>query len=74
MWLLSIGARELPQGFCVKSKKIFKEKGAKTCHLEVRENNVAALNLYIKSGYEKAGLLENYYGNAHGIYLRKPLV
>ncbi|MBS7632763.1 ribosomal protein S18-alanine N-acetyltransferase [Candidatus Bathyarchaeota archaeon] len=54
-------------------EKIFKEKNVKTCHLEVREDNVAALNLYTKLGYKKVGLLENYYGSAHGIYLKKPL-
>ncbi len=54
-------------------ERIFKEKGVKVCHLEVREDNVAALSLYQKSGYKKIGRLENYYENAHGIYLRKTL-
>jgi ribosomal-protein-alanine acetyltransferase len=54
-------------------EKIFKEKGAKTCHLEVREDNFAALNLYKKLGYKKIAKLKNYYENAHGIYLKKDL-
>ena len=54
-------------------ERIFKEKGVKLCHLEVREDNVAALSLYQKSGYKKIGRLKNYYENAHGICLRKTL-
>ena len=52
---------------------IFKEKGAKESRLEVREDNAAALGLYRKLGYKKAGKLENYYGDAHGLYLKKTL-
>jgi len=52
---------------------IFREKGIKECRLEVRENNVAALNLYQKVGYKKVGKLEKYYGEAHGLYLQKTL-
>jgi len=55
------------------TEKIFEEKGVKECRLEVREDNVAALNLYHKLGYMKVGKLEKYYGNAHGIYLTKAL-
>jgi ribosomal-protein-alanine acetyltransferase len=54
-------------------EKILKEKGAGTCHLEVREDNVAALNLYKKLGYKKIAKLKNYYGSAHGVYLKKNL-
>jgi ribosomal-protein-alanine acetyltransferase len=54
-------------------EKIFREKAVKMCYLEVREDNIAALSLYRKFGYEKIGRLRNYYGNAHGIYLRKVL-
>jgi len=54
-------------------EKIFKTKGVKTSHLEVREDNVAAISLYTKLGYQKIGKLKNYYGNAHGIYLKKVL-
>jgi len=52
---------------------IFKERGIKECRLEVREDNVAASNLYQKLGYKKVGKLEKYYGDAHGLYLRKTL-
>lgn len=54
-------------------EKSFKDRGIKTCCLEAREDNVAALSLYQKFGYKKVGKLENYYGNAHGIHLRKVL-
>jgi ribosomal-protein-alanine acetyltransferase len=52
---------------------IFREKGIKECRLEVREDNVAALNLYQKLGYKKVGKLEKYYGDTHGLYLHKTL-
>jgi ribosomal-protein-alanine acetyltransferase len=52
---------------------IFKERGINECRLEVREDNVAASNLYQKLGYKKAGRLKRYYGNAHGLYLKKTL-
>jgi ribosomal-protein-alanine N-acetyltransferase len=54
-------------------EKLFMGKGAKTCYLEVREHNLAALKLYEKSGYREAGKLKNYYGNANGVYLKKVL-
>jgi ribosomal-protein-alanine acetyltransferase len=53
---------------------IFKQKGIGECRLEVREDNTAALNLYLKAGYEKVGKLENYYPTAHGLYLKKKLL
>jgi len=52
---------------------ILREKGIKECRLEVRENNTAALNLYLKLGYKKIGKLDKYYGTAHGLYLQKSL-
>jgi len=54
-------------------ERIFKEKGVKASHLEVREDNVAAINLYRELGYEKMGKLRNYYGKANGIYFKKVL-
>jgi len=54
-------------------ERTFKDKGVKICYLEVRENNFVALSLYQKFGYKRVGRLENYYGNAHGIRLRKAL-
>jgi ribosomal-protein-alanine acetyltransferase len=56
-----------------KIEAVFKERGIKECRLEVREDNVAASNLYQKLGYKKAGKLEKYYGDAHGLYLKKTL-
>jgi [ribosomal protein S18]-alanine N-acetyltransferase len=52
---------------------ILKHKGIMECHLEVREDNSAALKLYQKAGYQKVGRLEKYYGKAHGLYLKKTL-
>jgi len=54
-------------------ERMFKEKGVKLCYLEVREDNIVALELYQKLGYEQIGRLKRYYGNANGIYLRKVL-
>jgi ribosomal-protein-alanine N-acetyltransferase len=54
-------------------ENIFTQKGVQACLLEVKEGNVAAISLYHKLGYEEIGRLENYYGNAHGIYLKKIL-
>lgn len=54
-------------------ERIFTQKGVHVSFLEVREDNVAALCLYLKLGYKKVGRLENYYKNAHGIYLKKVL-
>jgi ribosomal-protein-alanine acetyltransferase len=54
-------------------ERIFREKGVKTSHLEVREDNAVAINLYRKLGYENVGQLRNYYGNANGIYFKKAL-
>jgi ribosomal-protein-alanine acetyltransferase len=59
------------QKLLLETEAIFKTKGAKECRLEVREDNVAALGVYVKLGYEKISLLEHYYGEAHGLYLRK---
>jgi len=54
-------------------EKILKEKGVNECQLEVREDNSAALKLYQKSGYQKIAKLEKYYGNKHGLSLKKNL-
>lgn len=65
--------RGIGQRLLVEMENIFKSKGVKTCRLEVREDNTAALHLYKKLGYEIAAKLKNYYGKVHGIYLRKNL-
>jgi ribosomal-protein-alanine N-acetyltransferase len=54
-------------------ERIFRQKRVKTVSLEVREDNAVALSLYRKLGYREAGMLKNYYGKAHGVYLKKVL-
>jgi ribosomal-protein-alanine N-acetyltransferase len=54
-------------------ESIFAKKGVQACLLEVREDNVAAISLYSELRYKEIGRLKNYYGNAHGIYLKKVL-
>jgi len=56
-----------------KMERLFEEKNVKVCRLEVREDNLSALELYRKFGYDEIGKLKNYYGSAHGIHLRKVL-
>jgi len=51
----------------------FKKKGAVESRLEVREDNLAAINLYLKLSYIPVVKLERYYKDAHGLYLRKNL-
>ena len=52
---------------------IFRKKNIMECYLEAREDNVAALKLYERLGYRPIRKLSNYYGDTHGIYLRKVL-
>jgi ribosomal-protein-alanine acetyltransferase len=52
---------------------ILKQKGIRECHLEVREDNSAALKLYQNNGYQKISRLEKFYGKSHGLYLKKNL-
>lgn len=54
-------------------EKILAQRNIKTCRLEVKENNIKALGLYEKAGYQRIGRLKNYYGNADGLYLQKDL-
>ncbi len=54
-------------------EELFKEKGAKESRLEVREDNAAAITLYERLGYKRVGKLKRYYGDAHGLYLKKTL-
>lgn len=63
-----IGSRMLKE-----TEEILKGKGIRECHLEVREDNSAALKLYQKLGYQKIGKLEKYYGNKHGLFFKKDL-
>jgi len=41
-------------------------RGAASMHLEVAEDNEAAITLYAKLGYERAGRRHAYYGGEHG--------
>lgn len=50
-----------------------KQRGINDCRLEVKEDNQAAISLYLKVGYCTIGLLERYYGKKHGLYLKKTL-
>ena len=52
---------------------ILKKKGIRECHLEVREDNYAALKLYLKNGYQQIGRLDRYYGKTHGLYFKKSI-
>jgi [ribosomal protein S18]-alanine N-acetyltransferase len=54
-------------------EEMFSERGAVESRLEVREDNVAAISLYLKFGYEKAGRIEGYYGNSAGLFFKKKL-
>jgi ribosomal-protein-alanine acetyltransferase len=52
---------------------LFRQKGAAESRLEVREDNAAAISLYQKLGYRPVGKLKKYYGDTHGLYLKKVL-
>ena len=54
-------------------ERLLKQRGIRECHLEVREDNNAAIKLYHKLDYQTMGKLEKYYGKKHGIYLKKVL-
>jgi ribosomal-protein-alanine acetyltransferase len=56
-----------------KIENLLKQKGITQCRLEVREDNKHAIKLYQKLGYQTVGILENYYGKKHGLYLKKSL-
>ncbi|HVP27472.1 MAG TPA: ribosomal protein S18-alanine N-acetyltransferase [Candidatus Bathyarchaeia archaeon] len=67
-WGKGIGTRLLRE-----IEELFKAKNVNACRLEVREDNLAAINLYEKFGYKVIGKLKSYYDGADGIYLRKTL-
>ena len=54
-------------------ESLLKQKGITEIHLEVREDNNPAIKLYLSLNYQKMGKLEKYYGNKHGLYLKKTL-
>lgn len=51
----------------------FVKRGVKNCCLEVRRDNMAALELYRKNGYVEREELKHYYRGAHGVLLEKEL-
>lgn len=65
--------RGIAQRLLSETETTLKKRLVKECRLEVREDNAPALNLYRKLGYREMGKLERYYGNMHGLYLRKTL-
>ena len=48
-----------------------KEKGIKTIHLEVNEENFSAISLYQKLGFEECGRRKQYYDNKYDAILMK---
>ncbi len=54
-------------------ESLLKQRGDNECHLEVREDNNAAIKLYQKLGDQTMGKLDRYYGKKHGLYLKKNL-
>jgi len=54
-------------------ERIFVKRGVKTCYLEARADNVAALELYRKRGYVEVEKLKKYYRGIHGVRLKKKL-
>ena len=51
----------------------FAKRGVTICYLEVRKDNMAALELYRKHGYIEVEELKHYYKGAHGVRLEKKL-
>ncbi len=46
-----------------------RRRGAVECYLEVRTDNEAAIRLYEKLGYERVGVMRDYYGPGRHAYL-----
>lgn len=42
--------------------------------LEVREDNVGAINFYLKNGFKKVSIRKNYYGNVDGYLMVKKVI
>jgi ribosomal-protein-alanine acetyltransferase len=52
-------------------ESFLRQRSITQIRLEVREDNNTALKLYNKLDYKTHGKLDRYYGNKHGIYLKK---
>lgn len=50
------------------------KKGVKSITLEVKENNIAAINLYKKYGFKKINIRKGYYQGIDAILMEKELV
>ena len=53
--------------------KDIKEKGGKKIFLEVRENNIPAINLYIKHGFKEISVRKKYYGEENALVFCKEI-
>ena len=42
--------------------------------LEVRKDNIEAINFYLKNGFEKVSIRKNYYGNVDGYLMVKKVI
>ena len=51
----------------------YKDNNIKNITLEVKEDNIAAINLYKKYGFKKVSTREKYYGGINGILMEKTL-
>lgn len=51
----------------------YKEKDIKNITLEVKEDNIKAINLYKKYGFKKVSTREKYYDGINGILMEKTL-
>ncbi|EJX05487.1 ribosomal-protein-alanine acetyltransferase [gut metagenome] len=81
--LLTIGVRPASQGkgygrlMLQEAIRCAREAGARCCHLEVRESNSRAINLYESSGFTRVGLRKAYYrtpaGRENAILMRADL-
>ncbi len=63
----------IAQHLLCRIETILGARGVKEVRLEVREDNLAALSLYQMFGFKRVGKLEGYYGDVHGLYLKKIL-
>ena len=52
---------------------IFKKSDKEAITLEVNENNIPAIKLYEKYGFEKVGIRKKYYGDDNAILMKKSL-
>ena len=56
-----------------KALEDIKRNNCNIVSLEVEENNIPAINLYSKYGFEKKAIRKNYYGNNNGYLMTKEI-